>query len=769
MSKCPSCGAENDEGSKFCNECGTKLPQDKECPQCHTHWPLKTKFCGECGYNFNAGAGQAPGAAKIMGDKNVIAGDVTTNINTTNYINHDETKKTVSCCVCERTIVITKAHKCSECHQYVCEDHYDDDTRLCQNCSDKKEAAAESEYRKALDVILEDGIIDNSEFDQLEGLRKRLGMTSKRAMELQTIMKQERSAKLAQGKNTQELMAVEKAQCDRAAVELYENGDAKKALSLLQPIYKRHSLSEVVLSPYLTALLMADRVSEAEKIVSELPVDLLGAYLIKIDIALKNEDLSTAEFCIANAEKLWPNSTLLKCRRVALYYFTSKQMNDQVYLAQAMDILTSIDAPANKLEMSWVFMLQYLVSKELGDEVPEIAKEFCAEQGVYFALVSGVLLGIKMGDEEEKVSMEACDDAQPRLLKKLYERCKRNFAEEDMVNGDQSMNWGTFTAYPDTFLDEWIKYANLGHVPSMYRAAKFIHEAQAIGAVRDDKYTKQFNGSSNACAIDLYMRALSRGEKRAAYNLSRIYGELGEEDKVIKYMKLAAANDIARAYYDLGMWSLGEKISWRDNVSGEMHCKYAPKSWKKDVSLALAYFERGVDLGNCDCMLELGRMYKKGNGIPQNVPKAKKLLNDAAKSRYVEVSKVALLEVNSLPLTFAESKRLLADALNMDDNKEMVAIVKKCAEVGNTDAMNYLGVWLNAGKYGMGKDAVRAAKYFIKAAEAGNVSAMRNLAYCYKDGDGIAVDIGKAKYWFKQAINNGYRDADALRNELAAL
>jgi len=45
---CPSCGAEN-EGGKFCQECGGSLTARTECPRCGTKFKAGAKFCPECG------------------------------------------------------------------------------------------------------------------------------------------------------------------------------------------------------------------------------------------------------------------------------------------------------------------------------------------------------------------------------------------------------------------------------------------------------------------------------------------------------------------------------------------------------------------------------------------------------------------------------------------------------------------------------------------------------------------------------------------------
>ena len=46
LTKCPGCGHENREGSKFCNECAAPLPI--ACPACGAANPPGAKFCNEC-------------------------------------------------------------------------------------------------------------------------------------------------------------------------------------------------------------------------------------------------------------------------------------------------------------------------------------------------------------------------------------------------------------------------------------------------------------------------------------------------------------------------------------------------------------------------------------------------------------------------------------------------------------------------------------------------------------------------------------------------
>jgi class 3 adenylate cyclase/tetratricopeptide (TPR) repeat protein len=49
--RCSSCGTQNEEGRKFCGECGARLA--RACPACGTQNDPAAKFCGECGSSLD--------------------------------------------------------------------------------------------------------------------------------------------------------------------------------------------------------------------------------------------------------------------------------------------------------------------------------------------------------------------------------------------------------------------------------------------------------------------------------------------------------------------------------------------------------------------------------------------------------------------------------------------------------------------------------------------------------------------------------------------
>lgn len=144
--KCNNCGAEVAEGMKFCCDCGSPLPQEKKCVSCGATIALKMKFCPECGVPQSGEAAKPKfyAAAFAMGDKNVIAGDVTSNVTNNTTINNTyEAKADAVCHVCGKTIAGGEYFTCSKCGEVTCTSCYHSLKKLCHPCFEEKK----QEYR----------------------------------------------------------------------------------------------------------------------------------------------------------------------------------------------------------------------------------------------------------------------------------------------------------------------------------------------------------------------------------------------------------------------------------------------------------------------------------------------------------------------------------------------------------------------------------------------------------------------------------------------
>ena len=85
-----------------------------------------------------------------------------------------------------------------------------------------------------------------------------------------------------------------------------------------------------------------------------------------------------------------------------------------------------------------------------------------------------------------------------------------------------------------------------------------------------------------------------------------------------------------------------------------------------------------------------------------------------------------------------------------------ILMYRRAAEMGDLDAMRNLGVYYEYGKGGLTKDEAKAVEWYKKAAEAGNAKAMYGLGYCYFNGrGGLTKDETKAVEWYQKAAEAG--------------
>lgn len=105
--------------------------------------------------------------------------------------------------------------------------------------------------------------------------------------------------------------------------------------------------------------------------------------------------------------------------------------------------------------------------------------------------------------------------------------------------------------------------------------------------------------------------------------------------------------------------------------------------------------------GDANAQYEMGFMYDRGNGVPQ-------------------------------------------------DFKEAASWYSKAAEQGNASAQFYLGQMYDLGK-GVAQDYKEAAMWYRKAAEQGVTMAQINLGFLYDHGQGVPVDMVQAYKWYSLA------------------
>lgn len=112
-----------------------------------------------------------------------------------------------------------------------------------------------------------------------------------------------------------------------------------------------------------------------------------------------------------------------------------------------------------------------------------------------------------------------------------------------------------------------------------------------------------------------------------------------------------------------------------------------------------------ANTGDADALYDIGAMYARGDGVPQDINKAAEW--------YL-----------------------------------------KAAEQGNTYAQYMIGHMYAVGD-GVAKDDVKAAEWYQKSAEQGNADAQWMLGLMYEEGAGVPMDKVKAVNWFEQSATQG--------------
>ena len=136
-----------------------------------------------------------------------------------------------------------------------------------------------------------------------------------------------------------------------------------------------------------------------------------------------------------------------------------------------------------------------------------------------------------------------------------------------------------------------------------------------------------------------------------------------------------------------------------------------------DFATALREWKPLAEQGHVDAQLNLGQMYRKGDGVLQ-------------------------------------------------DYKTAVKWYTLAAEQGYANAQHNLGLMYYNG-LGVPQDDKTAVKWYTLAAEQGYAVAQYNLGFMYYKGQGVPQDPVYARMWGEIAAVNGYKNGGKLRDEVS--
>jgi hypothetical protein len=193
----------------------------------------------------------------------------------------------------------------------------------------------------------------------------------------------------------------------------------------------------------------------------------------------------------------------------------------------------------------------------------------------------------------------------------------------------------------------------------------------------------------------------------------------------------------------------------------------------QDDSEAVKWYGMAAEQGLASAQCNLGIFYMEGRGVQHDKPVALEWFHKAARQGHSLAHYnlgLAYLAGDGVPQDQAEAIRWIrkaADGKELEVQNDTEGFYKsihsspwalsrpgRIAEQGYPVAQNHLGSIYDLGT-GVEQDFSEAFKWYRKAAQQGYAKAERNLANLYQTGHGIAQDSAEALKWFRRAAKHG--------------
>lgn len=247
--------------------------------------------------------------------------------------------------------------------------------------------------------------------------------------------------------------------------------------------------------------------------------------------------------------------------------------------------------------------------------------------------------------------------------------------------------------------------------------------------------------------------AAESGDAAAQYRLGLMYeegkGVRQDDASALRWYRKSAVQGNPDAQYRLGrIYEEGKGIS-------------------QDNSFALRWYRKSAGQGNSDAEYSLGMMYEKGQGVGQDNEQAARCYsvsadhgNPEAKERLKERKWDLLVRAslkNDSDAQYELGRMCLDSSGAGHDEEEAARWFLKAAEQGNISAQYSLGQMYYHGT-GVTQDDAEAVKWYQKAAEQGRIDALKDLGDIYRLEYKIR-DYGKAREWYRKAAEQGNAEA----------
>lgn len=224
-------------------------------------------------------------------------------------------------------------------------------------------------------------------------------------------------------------------------------------------------------------------------------------------------------------------------------------------------------------------------------------------------------------------------------------------------------------------------------------------------------------------------------------------------------------------------------------VCAEEKAEEQPRALQPEVAFNL--MAGNAERGDVASMVALGSMYEQGVGVRRNFAKALEWYEKAAAAGNAEAHfragicyEVAMGNTGDMAKAVAHFTKagelsypgalLKLYAMYHEgygvaqDDAKAFAWLGKAAQAGIPNALSAMGLIHLRGLLGQQKNDEKAFDFFVRAAAAGSLDGICNLALIFKDGVGRKKDTAAALKWMLVATKGGYQgqDAEPLVKEL---
>ena len=251
-----------------------------------------------------------------------------------------------------------------------------------------------------------------------------------------------------------------------------------------------------------------------------------------------------------------------------------------------------------------------------------------------------------------------------------------------------------------------------------------------------------------------YRKAAEQGNSKAQNSLGVLYwsgnGVARDKKEAVQWYHKAARQGDADALFNIGAaYYNGEGVETENTILAYawfILSNEAGSSSGQDAARR-SKAEHGPGAFP-DACYEIGRLYEKGEDLPQNSDTAAAWYRKAADQGHTQ-AKIALATLS-------------ISAKNYTEARHWCEAAAKDRYAGGYFCLGY--IYQNG--LGVEQSSKEAKKWYEEAAKSGNSKAMQILGQMYAKGDGTNMDKSEAFLWFFMAARHGNQDATLAANQL---